>query len=173
MSFGYLEDKIYCQFEGEQLTLYLKEEPNTRKCAQYLSAIEQLAHQKYTDIFLVLEYINQGTDRVYRNEVYELEKQKFLRLVQYRQTFLSTISSFEEKFFVKYLESLIPFLTPYLSELYAQYQSYLLPDSSATMLQIQELEQQIRVVEDIMHAESLEDIMENIPAYLYFRQNVE
>jgi hypothetical protein len=57
--FGYLEDKMYCKIEGEQLTLYVKKEEGLHKCDTYLQAIQQLAREKYDEVLFVLEYINQ------------------------------------------------------------------------------------------------------------------
>jgi hypothetical protein len=58
-TFGYLEDKIYCEIKGEQLTLYVKKEEGLNKCDTYLQAIQQLARAKYDEVLLVLDYINQ------------------------------------------------------------------------------------------------------------------
>jgi hypothetical protein len=58
-AFGYLEDKMYCKFEGEQLTLYVKKEAGVNKCEIYIKSIEQLARNKYDEVMLVMNYINQ------------------------------------------------------------------------------------------------------------------
>ncbi|MDR2190677.1 MAG: hypothetical protein LBP53_05890 [Candidatus Peribacteria bacterium] len=117
-SFAYLEDKIYCAFEeGQQLTLYLKKEEGIRKCEIYVNALEQLMKQKYDEILLVAQYISQGDDVIYRKEVFELTKQTFLKLVNYRTMLKENIQSFEQKFLLQYQSSLSQHLNDYLTKL--------------------------------------------------------
>ena len=176
-TFSYLEDKMYCKVEGEQLTLYVKKEEGLNKCDVYINAIQQLAREKYDEVLLVIHYINQGNDVIYRKEIFELKKQEFLRLVKYRTTILTMIQEFEQKFLVKYQESLRQTLTPYLQTLLAVEVTFDQNPTSSSDEQVrivhQQIAQQIIVIQTMFTAATLDEIINQIPAYLYLTQALE
>ena len=101
-----------------------------------------------------------------------------MKLVGYRGTILSMISSFEEKFFFRYQESLYQGLSPYLENLYGLETSFLEamkknPDNKSFSLRYQQAHQQIEIIESILRATSLDEIMKLIPPYLYLKQALE
>jgi hypothetical protein len=174
---GYLEDKMYCKFEGEQLTLYVKKEEGLQKCEVYIQSLEQLTQKKYDEVMLTLEYINQGDDEPYRRGVFELTKQEFLKLVRYRTMIVEMIQAFEEKFFLKYQEALTQSLMPYLTTLDKLSSlrtplSHQSPGDEPLQIMVQQIQQQIFTITMMLQATSLDEIMQRIPAYLYLKQQL-
>ena len=174
--FGYLEDKVYCQIQGEQLTLYVKKESKSEKCANALAVLDQLARKKYDEVVLVLEYINQGDNTRYRREVFEIKKQEFLKVLNYKSKIQKAIAAFEEKFFVQYQNALYQEFSPYLATLQTQ-QGKL----EATLQQKEhpeirkkytQISQQIVCLETIFSAGSLDEILAEIPTYLYLKEQI-
>jgi len=177
-TFAYLEDKVYCIIEGEQLTIYVKKEEGSHKCAVYIEAVQQLAREKYDEVLLVITYINLGRDTAYRKEVFELKKEEFLKLVKYRTTILTMIQEFEYKFFVKYQESLLQTLTPYLQALVTiqtalEQEHQTVFHNEQTRIQYQQITQQILIIQTMFDATTLDEIIDQIPAYLYLKQALE
>ena len=177
-TFAYLEDKMYCKVEGEQLTLYVKKEEGLNKCDTYIDAIQQLAREKYDDVLRVISYINQSDDKEYWREVFEIKKQEFLKLVKYRTTILNMIQEFEQKFLVKYQEALRQTLTPYLHDLITVQETFeknaqSKPQTQQEYIIYQQVTQQILVIESIFTAATLDEIIDQIPAYLYLKQALE
>ena len=134
--------------------------------------------EKYDEVMLVLQYINQGDDVHYRREIFEIKKEEFLKLTRYRSTILEMISSFEEKFFAMYQDSLSQGLTPYLGilrelEINLYHSSAESPHNQPLALRHQQVAQQIDIIQTILDATSLDKIMELIPSYLYLKQQLE
>lgn len=171
--FGYLEDKIYCQVQGEHLTLYVKKEELSDKCETTIRALEQMAKNKYDEIVLVLDYISQEDNSWYRKDVFEIKKQEFLKILNYKNKIQNAIISFEDKFFLKYKEALSTELSPYLSILREQqtlFASFLqLKEHYSIREKYQQISQQISTLEHIFSASSLDEIMIQIPTYLYLK----
>ena len=144
----------------------------------YIDAIQQLAKEKYDEVLLVLNYINQGNDTDYWKGVFEIKKQEFLKLVRYRTTILTMIQEFEQKFFIKYQASLREILEPYLRNLLSRQatldEQYLtvMPNEQASIT-YQQIVQQIVIIQIIFNATTLDEIINQIPAYLYLKQVLE
>jgi hypothetical protein len=173
---GYLEDKMYCNFEQEQLTLYVKKEEGLQKCETYLQSLEQLTKEKYDEVLLILYYINQGDDVAYWKEILEITKKDFLKFLRYRTMIIEMIQSFEEKFFIKYQSTLAQELTPYLEILQSHYlplAQVASPENKKLFIISQQVQQQIVTITTILHASSLDEIIQLIPAYLYLKQELE
>ncbi|MDR0282342.1 MAG: hypothetical protein LBI53_03315 [Candidatus Peribacteria bacterium] len=173
-----MEHTMYCKFEGDQVTLFLKKEPNTNKCKIYLDAIQQFSRKTYEEVLLILDYINQGEDVWYWKEIFDLKKQEFMRLINYRKQILEMISRFEEKFLAQYQQSLKSGLEPYLQDLYflhlqVSQENALDPQQLKKSLLLQHIEQQIFIIESVFQATSLQIIMDAIPNYLYLKQQIE
>jgi hypothetical protein len=174
-TFGYLEDKMYCKVEGEQITLYIKQEAAAHKCSLYVKVIEQLAKEKYDEIMLVLDYINQKEDVLYRQEIFEVKKQEFLKLIRQKDTILTMIENFEYKFFVKYQELLREELVPYVQTLQQVQQELdathlITPYKEKDYIIYKQVTQQITIVQSVLNATTLDEIINQIPAYLYLKQ---
>jgi hypothetical protein len=156
----------------------VKKEEGLHKCDTYIQAIQQLNRNKYDEILLVIQYINQGEDVLYRREIFKLKKQEFLKLIEYRTTILTMIQEFEQKFFVLYQASLHQSLTPYLQTLEKMKEAYnqehlMTPYDEETHIFHQQIIQQIVVVQSILNASTLDDIMNQISNYLYLKQALE
>lgn len=175
--FGYLEDKIYCQVQGEQLTLYVKKEEGSDKCETTIRALEQMARNKYDEVVLVLDYISQEDNSWYRKEVFEIKKQEFLKILNYKNKIQNAIVSFEEKFFLKYQEALSTELSPYLAVLREQQtllaSSLEIKEHYYIREKYQQISQQISTLEQIFSAISLDEIMIQIPSYLYLKEQIQ
>ena len=61
-AFWYLENKVYCNLENKNVTIFMKNEEWTVKCQTYLDTIYQLALKKYNEISAIRSYIEQGDD---------------------------------------------------------------------------------------------------------------
>jgi hypothetical protein len=173
---GYLEDKMYCSFEEEQITLYIKKEEGLQKCETYLQSLEQLTKKKYDELLLILYYIQQGDDVAYWKEIFEITKQDFLKFLRYKTTITEMIQSFEEKFLIKYQSALAQELTPYLEELQSHSLSLtqiVSPEDATLSIISQQIQQQILTITTILQATSLDEIIQLIPAYLYLKQALE
>ena len=171
---AYLEDKVYCSFSWEEVVIYLKKEEGTNKCAEYIKAIQQLAKDKYDESMLVLNYIDQGDDVLYRQEIFEVKKQEFLKLVRQQSNILLMIQNFEHKFFLMYQELLAESLIPYLENLKkSQLQRQSLdPYDEKTRIISQQIAQQILIVQTILNATNLDEIMNQVSAYLYLEKQL-
>ncbi|MDR2416238.1 MAG: hypothetical protein LBD75_06670 [Candidatus Peribacteria bacterium] len=112
---------MYCTFENEQLTLYVKKEEGLQKCETYIQSLEQLTKKKYDEVLLILYYINQGDDLVYWKEILEITKKDFFKFLRYRTMITEMIQTFETKFLIKYQSVLAQELTPYLEILQSLY----------------------------------------------------
>jgi hypothetical protein len=177
-AFGYLEDKVYCKFEGEQLTLYVKKEEGLTKCATYLKSLEQLIQQTYDEILLTMQYLYSEEDVFYRKGVFEEKKEVFLNLYLYKTKLLDALASFEAKFFALYQTYLTRSLTPY-GETLQKIQDRLLqetqknPEDRKMRSLYQGISEQVEVVRKLLNATTLDEIMEYLPAYLYFKQSLQ
>jgi hypothetical protein len=175
-AFGYLEDKVYCQIQGEQLTLYVKKEAEIEKCSTSIAVLDQLARTKYDEVLLVLDYINQGENTRYWKEVFEIQKQEFLKILNYKSKIQKAITSFEEKFFLKYQDALYQELSPYLTTLKereGKLQSVLQQKEHPELRKkYEQISQQIITLERIFSGSSLDEIIEQIPSYLYLKEQI-
>jgi tRNA nucleotidyltransferase/poly(A) polymerase len=177
-AFGYLEDKVYCKFEGEQLTLYVKKEEGLTKCATYLKSLEQMIHQTYDEVLLAMQYLRSEEDVFYRKEVFEEKKNEFLSLYLYKTKLVEAVSSFEAKFFALYQTSLTRSLTPYVETLQKvqerlSQETQKNPEDRKIRSLYQGISQQIVVIWKLLNATTLDEIMEHLPAYLYFKQSLQ
>ncbi|MDR0607909.1 MAG: hypothetical protein LBG52_06295 [Candidatus Peribacteria bacterium] len=177
MAFGYLEDKVYCKFEDEQLTLYVKKEEGLTKCATYLKSLEQLIQQSYDEVLLIMQYIRSEEDVFYRKEVFTEKKNELWRLYLYKTKLVEALHSFETKFFVLYQTSLTNTLTPYVEMLQKIQESLAQgmianPDNKRTRTLYQGISQQVEVIQQLLAATTLDEIMEHLPTYLYFKQSL-
>ncbi|MDR2540658.1 MAG: hypothetical protein LBD11_02490 [Candidatus Peribacteria bacterium] len=176
-AFGYLEDKMYCRFEGEALTLYVKKEVGLIKCASYLRNLEQLTKQKYDEVLLTMKYVRQGDDVFYRQEIFSEKKSEFLKLYLYKTKLVEALESFETKFFWLYKTSLTQTLSPYLDTLPTIQRKLALevqknPNDKRTLSSYQLITQQVEVIQHLLNATTLDEIMEYIPSYLYLKQSL-
>ena len=73
-AFWYFEDKLYCDFERGNITLFLKNEAWMSKCKLYLDTIYQHAMKRYKEISAINSYIDQWNDVYYWKEVLEEKK---------------------------------------------------------------------------------------------------
>ena len=176
-TFWYLEDKVYCNLENNNVTIFIKNEEWTVKCQSYLDTIYQLALKKYNEISVILSYIDQWDDVYYRKEVLEDKKSEFLHLVNYRTQIKTAILKFESKLFDKYYVILQEPMKNYYSDLEAQY--YILANQDVSLrksnhsLQLAQLEQQMWNINHVLNAKNLDDIMEIISSYIYLKKQIE
>ena len=88
------------------------------------------------------------------------------------------IQEFEQKFFIKYQASLREILEPYLRNLLSRQatldEQYLtvMPNEQASIT-YQQIVQQIVIIQIIFNATTLDEIINQIPAYLYLKQVLE
>ena len=176
-TFWYLENKVYCNLENKNVTIFMKNEEWTVKCQAYLDTIYQLALKKYNEILSIRSYIQQGDDVFYWKEVLEDKNDEFLKLVNYRVQIKTAIDRFESALFDKYYKILQKPMQAYYSELEAQY--YLLSNQKISIkesnhsLKLAQLEQQMWNVNHILNANDLDDIMDVISSYIYLKKQIE
>ena len=176
-SFWYLEDKVYCNLENKNVTIFMKNDEWTIKCQTYLDTIYQLALKKYDEISAIRSYIEQGDDVYYWKKIFEDKKAEFLQLVNYRTQIKVAIDKFELSLFDKYCNILERPMQTYYSDLESQY--YILVNqglpvrNSDYALKLARLEQQMWNVNHILNAKNLDDIMEIIPSYIYLKRQIE
>ena len=176
-TFWYLENKVYCNLENKNVTIFMKNEEWTVKCQSYLDTIYQLALKKYNEISAIRSYIQQGDDVYYWKKVLDDKNEEFLQLVNYRAQIKTAMDKFESALFDKYYNILQKPMQTYYSELEAQY--YLLSNQdvlskkSDHSLKLAQLEQQMWNVNHILTAKSLDDIMDVISSYIYLKRQIE
>ncbi|MDR0860971.1 MAG: hypothetical protein LBO09_08660 [Candidatus Peribacteria bacterium] len=168
---------MYCRFEEESLTLYVKKEEGLIKCATYLRSLEQLTRQKYDEVLLTMKYVRQGEDVFYRQEIFAEKKSEFLKLYLYKTKLVEALASFETKFFLLYKTSLTNTLRPYLETLPAiqkklAQETQKNPNDKRTLSTYQLITQQVEVIQNLLNATTLDEIMEYIPSYLYLKQSL-
>ena len=176
-TFWYLENKVYCNLENKNVTIFMKNEEWTVKCQNYLDTIYQLALKKYNEISAIRSYIQQGDDVYYWKNVLNDKNEEFLQLVNYRAQIKTAMDKFESALFDKYYNILQKPMQTYYSELEAQY--YLLSNKDVSSkesdhsLKLAQLEQQMWNVNHILIAKSLDDIMDVISSYIYLKRQIE
>lgn len=176
-TFWYLENKVYCNFENKNVTIFMKNEEWTVKCQTYLDTIYQLALKKYNEISAIRSYIEQGDDVYYWKKILEDKKAEFLQLVNYRTQIKTAIDKFESALFDKYYDILYEPMQAYYSDLQSQYdilanQDVLLRKSDHS-LKLAQLGQQIWNVDHVLNAKNLDDIMEVMSSYIYLKKQIE
>ena len=176
-TFWYLENKVYCNLENRNVTIFMKNEEWTVQCQAYLDTLYQLALKKYNEISAINSYINQGDDVYYWKKVLEEKKSEFIQLVNYRAQIKTAIEKFESALFDKYIAALQKPMQIYYSDLETQY--YILSNQKATIrktdhaLKLAQLEQQMWNVKHVLNAEKLDDIMEVVSSYIYLKKQIE
>ncbi len=176
-AFWYLENKVYCNLEKKNVTIFMKNEEWTVKCQTYLDTIYQLALKKYNEISAIRSYIEQGDDVYYWKEVLEDKNAEFLQLVNYRSQIKTAIDKFESALFDKYYRTLQKPMQTYYSELEAQY--YILANQDISLrdpdysLKLAQLEQQMWNVSHVLNAKNLDDIMGVVSSYIYLKKQIE
>ena len=176
-TFWYLESRVFCNLENNNITIFLKNEKWTERCKSYLDTIYQLALKKYNEISAIRSYIDQWDDVYYWKWVLEDKNEEFLKLVNYRTQIKMAIDKFETKLFDQYYVTLQRPMQKYYSDLETQY--YLLANQPVSLrksdrsLQLAQLEQQMWNVSHILNAEKLDDIMNVISSYIYLKKQIE
>lgn len=174
--FWYFEDKVYCWIDKTNVTIFLKNEEWMSKCKTYMDTIYQLALKKYNEISLIRWYIEQGEDVYYRKSILEDKNAEFLQLVNYRTQIKSAIDKFEASFFNKYNAILRDPMELYYSDLETSY--YVLINQNQTShsanysTRIALIEQQMWNVSHVLNAETLDEIMEVVPTYIYLKRQL-
>lgn len=176
-TFWYLENKVYCNFENKNVTIFMKNEEWTVKCQTYLDTIYQLALKKYNEISAIRSYIEQWDDVYYWKKILEDKKAEFLQLVNYRTQIKTAIDKFESALFDKYYDILYEPMQDYYSDLQSQYNTLTNQDvllrKSAHSLKLAQLGQQMWNVDHVLNAKNLDDIMEVMSSYIYLKKQIE
>ena len=176
-TFWYLENKVYCNFENKNVTIFMKNEEWTVKCQTYLDTIYQLALKKYNEISVIRSYIEQWDDVYYWKKILEDKKAEFLQLVNYRTQIKTAIDKFESALFDKYYDILYEPMQDYYSDLQSQYNTLANQDvllrKSDHSLKLAQLEQQMWNVNHVLNAKNLADIMEVMSSYIYLKKQIE
>ena len=176
-AFSYFENKAYCSFEDNNVTISIKKREGADRCWIYMDTIYQLAVKKYDEMSTIRLYISQWEDLYYWKKVLEDKKSEFLQLVSYRTQMKIAIDKFETALFDKYYALLKEPMQKYYSDLEIQY--YILvnqPSSnidSKISLKLAQLEQQMWNVNHILEAENLDHIMEVLSSYIYLKKQIE
>jgi len=174
--FWYFENKVYCDFENNDVTISIKKSEWVDRCEIYMNTIYQLALKKYDEVSAVRSYIAQGDDVYYWKEVLEKKKSEFIQLVNYRAQIEMAVNEFELALFDKYYNLLQKPLKTYYSELEMQYHvlvSENLSKKTESVLKIAQLEQQMWNVNHILMAKNMDDIMEVVSSYIYLKKQIE
>ena len=176
-SFWYLENRVFCSLENNNVTIFIKNEEWTIKCKAYLDAIYQLALKKYNEISAIRSYIDQWDDVYYWNKVLEDKKSEFLQIVNYRTQIKTAIDRFESKLFDQYYAILHDPMKKYYSDLEVQYYIMINQDVSLRWsnhsLMVAQLEQQMWNVSHVLNAKNLDDIMSVVSSYIYLKKQLE
>lgn len=176
-TFWYLENKVYCNLENKNVTIFMKNVEWTAKCKTYLDTIYQLALKKYNEISTIRSYIEQGDDAYYRKKILEDKKAEFLQLVNYRTQIKTAVDKFESALFDKYYNILQNPMTNYYSNLKDQYDVLINQDISLRQsdysLKLTQLGQQMSNVDRVLNARNLDDIMEVMSSYIYLKNQIE
>ena len=175
-TFWYLENKVYCNLENKNVTIFMKDEWWATKCKTYMDAVYQLALKKYDEIVIIRSYIDQWDDVYYWTKVLEQKKSELLQLVNYRTQIKKAIDKFEAAIFDKYYDSLQSYMRVYYSELEAQY--YYLINLNYNQrarnhdIKVEQYGQQMWNVSRVLNAAKLDDIMDVMSSYLYLKQQL-
>lgn len=177
LCFWYFEDKLYCDFERDSLTLVVNANDGHVKCKTYLDAIQKKSKEKYKEITLIRDYISQWEDLYYWKPLLTEREDEFLRLVNYREQIKWAINRFESDFYEKYYVILERPMRMYYSDLEMQHYS-LINDkeshgSAEYWKKVSDLEQQMRNVSHILESKTLDDIIKLLPTYIYQKSVLE
>ena len=176
-TFWYLENKVYCNLENKNVTIFMKNEEWTVRCQTYLDTVYQLALKKYNEILSIRSYIEQWDDVYYWKEILEEKNSEFLQLVNYRTQIKTAIDKFELALFNKYYDILQKPMQTYYSDLETQY--YILINQNVSLrkfdhsIRVSQLEQQMWNVRHILNAKNLDEIMEVVSSYIYLKNRIE
>ena len=176
-TFWYLENKVYCNLENKNVTIFTRNGGWDVRCKTYLDTIYQLALKKYNEMSAIRSYIDQGDDVYYWKEVLEEKKSELLQLVNYRTQIKTAIDKFESALFDNYYSLLQEPMQAYYSKLELQY--YVLANQDISLrksdhfLNLAQLEQQMWNVNHILNAKNLDDIMSVVSSYIYLKNQIE
>lgn len=172
-SFWYFEDRLFCNINQQNVTIFLKNQEWTTKCQVYLDTIYQLAVQKYKEMSLVREYISEGDDVYYWKWVLEEKKSELSQLINYRIQIKNAMSKFEDALFVRYYNMIKRDMELYYSDIETQYYILLNTEQSKRKsdysLVLAQYEQQMWNVSHILNAENMDQLMEVVSSYLYLK----
>lgn len=175
-SFWYFENKVYCNIENKNVTIFLNNDSWMLKCKTYLDSVYQMAAKKYKEILAIHSYIDQWEDVYYWNKVLEEKNAEFIQLVNYRTQIKKAMDKFEWVLFDKYYGILEWFMRSYYSELETQY--YVLINEDVSLrpanysIKIWQIEQQMWNINHILNAKKLDEIMDVIPTYFYLKNQL-
>lgn len=172
-SFWYFEDRLFCNINQQNVTIFLKNQEWTTKCQVYLDTIYQLAVQKYKEVALIREYISEGDDVFYWKWVLEQKKSELSQLINYRIQIKNAMSKFEDALFVRYYNMIKRDMELYYSDIETQYYILLNTEQSKRKsdysLVLAQYEQQMWNVSHILNAENMDQLMEVVSSYLYLK----
>lgn len=172
-TFWYLEDKVYCNIEGQNVTIFLQWWKWLKKCQAYVDAIYQMAQQTYNEIMLIRGYISQWEDTYYWKKILEQKNSEFLQIVNYRIQIKTAIDTFENSIFNQYSTILKKEMTSYYTKLDNMYDDLSKKNTSAGSLKLMQVEQQMWNVDHILKAKNLDDIMNVLSSYIYLKRRIE
>lgn len=175
-AFWYFEERLFCNIDQQNVTIFLKNQEWTTKCQIYLDTIYQLAVQKYKEMSLIREYISEGEDVYYWKWVLEQKKSELSQMINYRIQIKNAMARFEDALFERYYNMIKDDMELYYSDIEIQY--YTLINTEPTKrkgnhsLVLAELEQQMKNVSQMLEAENMDQLMEVVPSYLYLKKQL-
>ena len=173
-SFGYLEDKLSCALNNKDITVSLNKTAGS-SCKAYIAYIEQTMRQTARDLFTIQEYVTQGHDTDYRQQV---KKDKLALIDKFQGVRLNIIASmktFEDNLLKKSLDYFILKVTPYKIQLTRSLfkLSVLTGGIPPDVKKYQTLlSGEVETIDKIGKAKSFEELIPLLSGYIYFKQEI-
>lgn len=174
-TFASFQSRLYCKIQGEQIVVLTKNEKGLYRCGAYLNHLNILLQKKSEELLLILQYEKETKDEDYRNDVYEIKKQEFSHLMRYKNSVVQALQAFEDSFFTQYQTLIVQILTGYLDELQQSIaqSEHAAPQTTRGITISKRTKQQIETVQKILDAQTLDEIIIQIPKYIYLKNQLE
>jgi len=177
--FSYLEDKVYCEVNGNYVQVFLTHK-DAYKCSDYVQTLESAIQAIYQSVWKIQKYIFAWHDVIYWTDLKDQQQQKIEEFQLVRANILYHVEIFEHNLFEKAKQYMAVRLEPYQCDLELQLQK--LESVSLESLTWERLEEynevlsfvqrQIKIVALILAASDLEELFGYVPTYFYLKKQI-
>lgn len=178
ISFGYMEDKVFCTISKNSITITLERE-NNYKCMEYLNVLSQTINTEYNDVLSIQNLINQWYDIEYWKNIREEKRDKIKKMITVKNQIESAVKEFDQNLFMKIKEYVVYTVSPYkttykkaLKNLKAVQQQWW-KISNTVKKTMDYLQEDIEVIDNIINSTDYDILMKNFNRHLYLKKQIE
>lgn len=160
--------QMYCVIQQDSIQIALKKADNNAPCGEYLVAVQSILKKVTNDLLMVQWYINSGEDVVYRMNIRDILRERFLYIDGIKKNIEYTMTLFETNIFASFKVYLQSALVQYYDQLLDEQDSWYRDLPTYHLL----VDEQIAVIEKIWEAQSFDEFLPLAQRYLYLRREL-